>query len=73
MPLIGPPKDNEYPDFHEEPIQGKPQKWYDWYLNCPNWICPKCILTNFGRNKHCADTRCKEPRPLTFKENVYEL
>lgn len=71
--LISPPRD-EYPDFHEEPYQSiKSQKWYDWFFNCPNWICPKCILTNFGRNKHCADTRCKEPRPLTFKENVYEL
>lgn len=32
------------------------------YLNVPNWKC-ECRLVNFGRNKRCADPKCrKEPK-----------
>lgn len=72
--LIGPPRD-KYPTFESEkptPVKtGKPQAWYDWFFDCPNWICPKCILTNFGRNKFCADKKCNFPRPAEYKENEW--
>jgi hypothetical protein len=61
MPIIGPPSDKFYED--EEPIK-KPIGWEihrrtQIYLNVPPWICPKCGLTNFGRNKSCPYCRCK--------------
>lgn len=27
------------------------------------WKCPKCGLTNFGRNRNCADFRCRLEKP----------
>jgi hypothetical protein len=33
------------------------------FLDIPNWLCPICGLTNFGRNEKCADWRCNKERP----------
>lgn len=37
-----------------------------WYLNCKHWKCPDCNLTNFGRNKKCADPKCRKARPAIY-------
>ena len=77
MPLLGPPVDRVYPVEEKPKIESNPFKdrWIKFYLDCPNWICPICIATNFGRNKYCAycfgRNRVKTPRPDWYKENTY--
>jgi hypothetical protein len=76
MPLIQPP--DEYEE-RVEPVSTptgniKPKRWYDWYLNVPNWICPECQATMFGRVKYCV--YCKQrlhkdtPRPSDYSEGL---
>lgn len=66
--MIQPPVDKE----EDEPgsyiiTTSKPNEWYVWFFDVPNWKC-NCGLMNFGRNKYCADTRCRTPRPADFNE-----
>lgn len=46
-----------------EPTVGEPAsqsitegqaEWIKWYLDVPNWICPVCQATMFGRMKYCV-------------------
>lgn len=55
---IPPPTDNELPLAE---LVEKAHDWVTWYLSTPPWICLKCGLLNFGRNKKCAG--CKSERP----------
>lgn len=41
--------------------------WVFRFLNCESWTCA-CGLTNFGRNKKCADQKCNQPRPNDYVE-----
>ena len=70
--LIPIPKsgENEYPVLDE--VSEARIGFIKWFLDCPSWKCPSCNLTNFGRNKFCADRKCRLPRPLSYIENVYE-
>lgn len=38
------------------------------FLNCKDWIC-ECGLNNFGRNKYCANYKCKKDRPTDYVES----
>lgn len=75
MPILGPPTDSKPPVEAIEPISESKHEWIKWFLDCPNWICPVCVATNFGRNKYCAYCHgrngIKTPRPDWYKENTY--
>ena len=43
----------------DEPISTDENERIRIFLDIPNWVCPKCRLTNFGRNKYCADLKCR--------------
>ena len=67
MPIISPP--NEYGNQSTE--SKKLTEWEDsrrieLFLDVKPWVC-SCGGTNFGRNKFCADFKCKLPRPSTWK------
>ena len=69
MPIIGPPSDHSYPEPEKSEKSGgrHSNRWYELYLDVPNWICPDCKATNFGRNAYCGGCfgrhGIKRPRP----------
>jgi hypothetical protein len=69
--LIPIPTNNE-PDPVEVPASTDEtrNRWILWFLDCEHWKCA-CGITNFGRNKYCANTKCKQPRPTSYVENVF--
>lgn len=75
MPLITPPRDDDYPSFTKEEEQPEKVELSDWenhrritlFLNVRPWLCPRCGITNFGRNQYCANFKCKIPRPKDHK------
>jgi len=77
MPVIEPPK-NEPEELPEiSPIEQGEIPYSEYirikkFLDCPNWMCPACQTTNFGRNKNCAycfgRKRTITPRPVVYKE-----
>jgi hypothetical protein len=77
MPLISPPTDEEpEPATESQPVNTAfRDRWIKWFLDCPNWICPVCQATNFGRNKYCGYCHgrngIKTLRPDWYKENTY--
>ena len=69
MPLIRPP--DEYgepkPKEQSEPIltDWEDDRRIQLFLNVKSWKCPKCGMTNFGRNKACVPP-CRFPRPAHY-------
>lgn len=72
MPLIEPNFDEEL--IQPERPKANPSenerrcKYVNEYLDVPHWRCPSCGLTNFGRNKKCADFKCRLERPWNYVE-----
>jgi hypothetical protein len=72
MPTISPP--NQY-GIESIEVDSKSERLTDYeddrriqlFLNVPPWRC-ECGNTNFGRNKLCADFRCKMPRPADYRK-----
>ena len=59
MPTITPPPidPEELPSISEIEQGEIPYSEYlriKRFLDVPNWMCPICTATNFGRNKNCA-------------------
>lgn len=64
--LIPTPKWKEVDDYVPPP-PSTDSAHVKQFWNVRPWRCT-CGLTNFGRNKHCADYRCKKLRPTDFVE-----
>lgn len=68
MPIISPPSDNgEIARTETELTEWEQNRRIELFLDVKPWVCPRCNGTNFGRNKFCADFRCKLPRPKEWK------
>jgi hypothetical protein len=67
--IISPPSD--LPDVYTPPPPSTDlEKEYARireYMDVKPWKCA-CRLVNFGRNKYCADYKCRNPRPTDFVE-----
>lgn len=69
--IIPIPTYTEPEEIHVPDTPSEKGDWIRWFLDCPHWKCDSCRITNFGRNKYCANTKCKQPRPTSYVENVF--
>lgn len=48
-------------------IVNNDKEYWNWVFDVKPWICPKCVQTNYGRNRNCANWLCRLPRPDEYK------
>lgn len=67
--IIEPPKKVEFASINI--VSNPSSKEHEWlikqYLDVPNWICPTCGSTVFGRTLFCPFNQNKGPQCLTPK------